>query len=266
MSQKLVELFARAKSENRALLIAYLPAGFPTVQMSHELIEALVNNGVDLIEVGYPYSDPLMDGPTIQSAVEIALVNGTKAKDVFAALKKVNDLGAAGVVMSYFSPIFKYGIVKFLDQLAEVGGAGVITPDLTPEEAELWLAEMNKQNLAQIFLVAPSSTDERIESITNKTSGFVYAASLMGVTGVKTAKTDMAKQLVARVRAQSDLPVAVGLGVNTPAQVKEIAQFADAVIVGSAFIKAVLEAPSEQAAILAVGELAAGLAAATSRD
>ena len=266
MSQKLVELFARAKSENRALLIAYLPAGFPTVQMSHELIEALVTNGVDLIEVGYPYSDPLMDGPTIQSAVEIALLHGTKAKDVFAALKKINDLGAAGVVMSYFSPIFKYGIVKFLDQLAEVGGAGVITPDLTPEEAELWLTEMNKQDLAQIFLVAPSSTDERIESITDKTSGFVYAASLMGVTGVKTAKTDMAKQLVARVRAQSDLPIAVGLGVNTPAQVKEIAQFADAVIVGSAFIKAVLEAPDEKAAILAVGELAAGLAAATSRE
>jgi tryptophan synthase alpha chain len=265
MSEKLEKLFAKAKSENRALLIAYLPAGFPTVQLSHQLIGALVKNGVDLIEIGYPYSDPLMDGPTIQSAVEISLQNGTKAKDVFTAITKIADLGAVGVVMTYFSPVFKYGTAKFLDQLAEAGGAGVITPDLTPEEAQSWLAEMIKHNLSQVFLVAPSSTDERIESITSKTSGFVYAASLMGVTGVKTAQTDLAKQLVARVRARSDLPIAVGLGVNTPAQVKEIAQFADAVIVGSAFIKIVLEAPSEQAAIKAVGELAAGLSAATSR-
>lgn len=265
MNAVLQQVFEKAAQEKRAVLIAYLPAGFPNVEMSHKLLEVLVQNGVDLIEIGYPYSDPLMDGPTIQTAVEISLAQGTKAKDVFAAVGKVASLGAAGVVMSYFSPIFKYGTKRFLTDLKAANGVGVITPDLTPEEASQWLTEAKDQDTAQIFLIAQSSTEDRIENISAQTTGFIYAASLMGVTGVKSAQTDMAKQLVDRIRSKTSLPIAVGLGVNTPEQVREIAKFADAVIVGSAFIKAVMDATDDAAALKAVGELAGALSAATKK-
>jgi tryptophan synthase alpha chain len=265
MNAELEQVFKKAAQENRAVLIAYLPAGFPNIEMSHKLLEVLVDNGVDLVEIGYPYSDPLMDGPIIQAAVEISLAQGTKAKDVFAAVNKVASLGAASVVMSYFSPIFKYGTKRFLADLKLANGVGVITPDLTPEEASDWLANAHEQDAAQIFLIAQSSTADRIQNIAAQTTGFIYAASLMGVTGVKSAQTDSAKELVDRIRTKTSLPIAVGLGVNTPEQVQELAEFADAVIVGSAFIKAVMDAADDAAALIAVGKLANALSAATKR-
>jgi tryptophan synthase alpha chain len=265
MNAELEQVFKKAAQENRAVLIAYLPAGFPNIEMSHKLLEVLVDNGVDLVEIGYPYSDPLMDGPIIQAAVEISLAQGTKAKDVFAAVNKVASLGAASVVMSYFSPIFKYGTKRFLADLKSANGVGVITPDLTPEEASDWLANAHEQDAAQIFLIAQSSTADRIQNIAAQTTGFIYAASLMGVTGVKSAQTDSAKELVDRIRTKTSLPIAVGLGVNTPEQVQELAEFADAVIVGSAFIKAVMDAADDAAALIAVGKLANALSAATKR-
>lgn len=265
MSNAIEDLFAKTKKENRAALIAYLPAGFPSQEESLALIDALVFNGVDLVEIGFPYSDPLMDGPIIQAAVQKSLDQGTKAKDVFAAVARVKAAGAVPVVMSYFSPIFRYGIEHFLTELVRHGGQGVITPDLIPDEAEDYLTKAKESGLSNVFLVAPSSTDQRIELVSKSAAGFIYAASLMGVTGVKTAQTQTVSELVARVRRHSELPVCVGLGVNTPEQVKEIAQFADGVIVGSAFVKAVLAAPDSRSAITAVGELAASLAAATKR-
>lgn len=265
MSNAIENLFKRTRTENRAALIAYLPAGFPSQEESLDLIDALVSNGVDLVEIGFPYSDPLMDGPIIQAAVQKSLDQGTKARDVFTAVARVKAAGAVPVVMSYYSPIFRYGSERFLSELVRHGGEGVITPDLIPDEAEDFLSSAKKSGIANVFLVAPSSTDLRVELVSKSATGFIYAASLMGVTGVKSAQTQSVSQSVARVRKYSDLPICVGLGVNTPEQVKEIAQFADGVIVGSAFVKAILTAPDPRSAITAVGQLAASLAAATKR-
>lgn len=257
--------FDAAKAANRAALIAYLPAGFPDVKTSIQIIHAMLNNGVDIIEVGYPYSDPLMDGPTIQTAVQICLDNGIKSKEVFEAVAEVNRAGGVGLVMSYFNPIFKFGIAEFLTQLKSAGGAGVITPDLIPDEATEWISSTQQLDVARIFLVAPSSTDERIKKITEQGNGFIYAASLMGVTGVKSAQTDQVKELVSRIKSSTEIPVAVGLGVSTPEQAKEIAQFADAVIVGSAFVRLILDAPNPAAAVAAVSGLAEGLSKAMAK-
>ena len=259
------QVFSEAKNQNRLALIAYLPAGYPNNELSHRLIDTLIENGVDLIEVGFPYSDPLMDGPIIQTAVQDALSKGTRAKDVFKAIDHAQQAGAAAVVMSYFNPIFKYGFNDFAKALASAGGAGVITPDLIPDEATEWIKQVNINKLDNIFLVAPSSTDERIRMVAENSTGFIYAASLMGVTGVKSAQIETVKNLVARIRKFTNKPIAVGLGVNTPDQVMEIAKFADGVIVGSAFIKAVSEASNDSDAVDVVARLASALAAATGK-
>jgi tryptophan synthase alpha chain len=248
-------VFAQAKSENRALLIGYLPAGFPTLGESVALVEAMYDGGVDLIEVGLPYSDPLMDGPVIQQAVDQALSNGATPQSVLTVVKAVSELGVVPVVMSYWNPIEQFGIEAFAYELRQAGGAGVITPDLTIEEGQPWIAAAGSQELAPIFLVAPSSTNERISRIAQVTQGFVYAASTMGVTGARDRVSNMAPQLVARVRASTDLPIAVGLGVSNGAQAAEIAKYADGVIVGSAFVKA-----ANAGGVAAVRELAMELA------
>ena len=183
MSSRLDELFVTVQAENRAALIAYIPAGFPSKAGCTKVIQALAAAGVDAIEIGFPYSDPVMDGPTIQEAAEISLKNGTEASDVFAALKVASDTGVAAVVMTYWNPIEKYGVDKFAEAIAAHGGSGVITPDLTVEESSSWLAASSTQSVSPIFVVAPSSSDERLAQVTSKTGGFVYAASVMGVTG-----------------------------------------------------------------------------------
>ncbi len=266
MTDAVASVFAKAAAENRAALIAYLPAGFPNKHDSFRLLDSLLANGVDLIEIGFPYSDPLMDGPIIQEAVQQSLEQGTKATDVFAAVQHVAEQGGTAVVMSYFNPIFRYGTKRFLDELIQSGGSGVITPDLIPDEARQWLEESKLRNVSNVFLVAPSSTQDRINLVANVATGFIYAASLMGVTGVKSAQIQTVTDLVARIRIHSNLPIAVGLGVNTPDQVAQIAQFADGVIVGSAFVKAVLQAPDMNAAVADVGRLAASFASATRRS
>jgi len=258
---KLHDAFDKAKSENRAALIAYLPAGFPTVEQGYDLMRAIVDGGADVIEVGWPYSDPLMDGPTIQRAAEMALANGARAADVINTAAVVADAGCVALVMSYWNPIERYGVDRFAGELAAAGGVGVITPDITPEEAGDWFAATDAHGIDRIFLVAPSSTDERLRVVADATTGFIYAASLMGVTGTRTSVSGAAETLVARTRVVSTLPIAVGLGVSTPAQAVEVAQYADGVIVGSAFVKAVLEAESHEAAVLAVRELACELSA-----
>ncbi len=259
------QAFARAREENRAALVGYLPAGYPDLATSIRLIEAMVAAGVDVVEVGLPYSDPLMDGPVIAQAADRALSQGTTTDDVLDVAAASAQTGAATVVMSYWNPIERFGLDRFADRLAAVGGSGVITPDLTPEEADAWQASTDARSLDRIFLVAPSSTPERIATVVSACSGFVYAASLMGVTGTRDSVSGDAESLVARVRAETDLPVAVGLGVSRGDQAASIAGFADGVIVGSAFVRAIADAPDTDAAVEAVGALAAELAAGVRR-
>ncbi|MEY4347972.1 MAG: hypothetical protein RIS43_391 [Actinomycetota bacterium] len=253
--------FDRAKAENRAALIAYLPAGFPTVEKCYDLVRAIVDGGADVVEVGWPYSDPLMDGPTIQRAAEMALENGAKAADVLNTVSVVADVGAVPLVMSYWNPIERFGVDEFASKLAAAGGVGVITPDIIPEESGEWFTATDAHDINRIFLVAPSSSPERLRIVADATTGFVYAASLMGVTGTRASVSSHAAELVAKTRAVTTLPIAVGLGVSTPAQAAEVAKYADGVIVGSAFVKAVLDAKSHEDAVIAVRQLASELAA-----
>jgi tryptophan synthase alpha chain len=252
------EAFAQEKSESRALLIGYLPAGFPTLAESIVLVKALCEGGVDLIEVGLPYSDPLMDGPVIQQAVDQALTNGATPESVLTVVKAVAEQGVVPVVMSYWNPIEQFGVENFARELKQAGGAGLITPDLTIEEGKPWIAAAAEYQVDPIFLVAPSSTNERIAQICRQTKGFVYAASTMGVTGARDRVSNMAPELVARVREYTDLPIAVGLGVSNGAQAAEIATYADGVIVGSAFVKAANAGGAQAVAELA-RELAKGV-------
>lgn len=260
------EVFEQARREGRAALIGYLPAGFPSVEGSVRLIAAMADAGVDAIEVGLPYSDPLMDGPAIQQAVDIALGHGTTTDVVLDVVGEVAQQGARPLVMSYWNPIERYGVDRFAARLADAGGLGVITPDLTPEEAGPWIAATDASGVARTFLVAPSSTDARIAVVAAATNGFIYAASTMGVTGERTSLGARAGELVLRTKAISDRPVAVGVGVTTGDHAREVAGYADGVIVGSAFIARVLAAPDLAAAEEAVrslaGELAAGVRAA----
>lgn len=261
----LEQAFAQARAQDRAALIGYLPAGFPDRATSIELIAAMVGAGVDIVEVGLPYSDPLMDGPVIAAAADQALAAGTTTDDVLDVVEATASTGAATVVMSYWNPIERYGVDRFAHRLAQAGGSGAITPDLTPEEAGPWRAATQAEGLDRIFLVAPSSTPPRIATVVEACSGFVYAASVMGVTGARSTVSDAAEGLVERVREATDLPVAVGLGVSTGQQASSIAGYADGVIVGSAFIRAVQQAPDTRAALEAVSTLAGELAAGVRR-
>jgi len=243
-----------------AKLIGYVPAGFPTIDGAKQIIKAMVDGGVDAIEVGFPYSDPVMDGPTIQAAADKSLANGTTASDVMETLKFAASLAPA-VIMSYWNPIEKYGVEKFASDMAAAGGSGTITPDLTIDEAGSWLSACKTNSLNSIFVIAPSTGDVRMEKVLNNCGGFVYAASLMGVTGARTEVSDAAKILVERARKFTQLPISVGLGVSTPEQAAGVAKYADGVIVGSAFINAVQQAPNLEAGLVAVKELAQRLKA-----
>ena len=253
----LADVFAQVRAENRAAFIAYYPAGYPTVDGSVDAIKAIVDAGADIVEVGLPYSDPMMDGPTIQEAANIALAEGFRIRDLFRVVREVTDAGGNCVTMTYWNPILQYGPEKFAEDFAAAGGLGAIIPDLLPEEAGRWLAAAEKHGLDTIFLVAPSSSNERIALTTAATGGFVYATSHMGVTGALSAVDSAAGVLVSRTREFTDLPVCVGLGVSNGEQAAEIAGFADGVIVGSAMIKAATTGRDELVAL--AGELAAGV-------
>jgi tryptophan synthase alpha chain len=254
------DVFARCRAEGRGALVGYLPAGYPTVDGSVELITAMVEGGCDVVEVGFPYSDPVMDGPTIQAAADLALRNGMRLRDLFGVVERVTAAGGAAVVMTYFNPVLRYGVGSFARDLAAAGGHGLITPDLVPDEAGEWLAASEEHGLDRIFLVAPSSSEERIASTAAASRGFLYATSTMGVTGAREAVASAAPELVARARAHTTMPIGVGLGVRSGDQAAEVASFADGVIVGSAFVTA-----AERAGADGVRELAAELAAGVRR-
>jgi len=254
--------FGKARAEGRAALVGYLPAGFPSVAGGIDAIRTLVEAGVDLVEVGLPYSDPVMDGPVIQRASERALAAGVRTADVLRTVEAVAGAGAPVLVMTYWAPVERYGVDRFARDLAAAGGAGLITPDLIPDEAGEWLAASDAHGLDRVFLVAPSSTDARLASTVAACRGFVYAAALMGVTGAREQVSAAAPALVSRVRAvSSTLPVGVGLGVRDGRQAAVVAGYADAVIVGSALVSTLLDAPDAHSGQAALRDLATELAA-----
>ncbi|WP_052367112.1 tryptophan synthase subunit alpha [Paraoerskovia marina] len=228
------------RDEGRAALIGYLPLGFPDVERSAEAALAMVEAGVDVVELGLPYTDPVMDGPTIQAAVDVSLNAGTRVRDVFGVVERVSAAGAPTLVMTYWNPVLRYGVGAFARDLAAAGGAGLITPDLIPDEGADWIAAADEHDLDKVFLVAPSSTTERLASTVAASRGFVYAASTMGVTGERATVGSRAEALVADTRAAGADLVCVGLGVSTPQQAADVARYADGVIVGSAFVRPLL--------------------------
>ncbi|MBT2405998.1 MULTISPECIES: tryptophan synthase subunit alpha [unclassified Streptomyces] len=265
--QLLSDTLAKAKSEDRAALVAYLPAGFPTVDGAIEAVKAVLAGGADVVEIGLPHSDPVLDGAIIQTADDIALRGGVKIADVLRTVREAHEAtGAPILVMTYWNPIDRYGVERFTAELAAAGGAGCILPDLPVQESALWREHAEKHGLATVFVVAPSSQDARLATITAAGSGFVYAASLMGVTGTRESVGNQAQDLVRRTRNTTELPVCVGLGVSNAAQAKEVAGFADGVIVGSAFVKLLLDAPDLPAGLAAVQALAGELAEGVRRN
>ena len=255
-----------AKDEGRAALVGYLPAGFPDVPGAVDALKAMVDAGCDVIEVGMPYSDPVMDGPTIQAAAQQALEGGVRTSDVLRTVEAVAATGAPVAVMTYWNPVERYGVQRFARDLAAAGGAGLITPDLIPEEAGEWITAADEHNLDKIFLVAPSSTDQRLVMTTGHCRGFVYATAVMGVTGARTSTSELAGPLVKRTRAVTDLPIGVGLGVSNGDQAAEVAAFADGVIVGSAFVRRLLDAGADRRTGLdSIAELTRDLAAGVRR-
>jgi tryptophan synthase alpha chain len=256
--------FDKARAQGRGTLVGYLPAGFPTVDGAIAAIRAMIDAGIDVVEVGFPYSDPVMDGPVIQRATEAALARGLHAADVIRTVDAVADAGVPVLVMTYWNLVDRYGVAAFARDLAAAGGAGLITPDLIPEEADEWLAASDQHGLDRVFLVAPSSTDRRLASTTAACRGFVYASSVMGVTGARDQTSDLAPSLVSRVRAaagEAALPVAVGLGVRDGAQAAEVVSYADGVIVGSALVRCLLDTADLDTGLAAVRGLTADLAA-----
>lgn len=255
--------FEAARAEGRAALVGYLPAGYPDVPGSAEALRVMVEAGCDVIEVGLPYSDPVMDGPTIQAAAQQALENGFRTRDVLTTVEAVAATGTPTVVMTYWNPVERYGVERFAADLASAGGAGLITPDLTPDVAPVWTEAADQHGLDKVFLVAPSSTDDRIAMTTAACRGFVYATAVMGVTGARTTTSGLAAPLVERAKrlAPAQLPVGVGLGVSTGDQAAEVAGFADGVIVGSAFVRVLLDHADDRAGGLrALAALTAELA------
>jgi tryptophan synthase alpha chain len=247
--------FSREKKTH----IGYLPAGFPTVDDGVRALTTLATNGCDAIEVGLPYTDPVMDGPAIQTANTIALRGGVRTDDVLWTVEQVAAATDVPVlVMTYWNPVEQYGIERFAARLGAAGGAGCVLPDLPVQQSELWRAAADRHGLASVFIAAPSSRDLRLGEIAAASSGFVYAASTMGVTGMR-AEVGGA-ELVDRIRAVTDLPVYVGLGVSNGDQAAEVARFADGVIVGSALVRRLLDAPDVDTGIAELGKLCAELA------
>ncbi|SKC51150.1 tryptophan synthase subunit alpha [Okibacterium fritillariae] len=229
----------KRRDEDRGALIGYLPAGFPTIDDSVEAAIAIARNGVDVIELGLPYSDPVMDGPVIQAATQQALANGFRLRDGFEAVRRITqEVDTPVLLMTYWNPVVQYGVERFADDLVESGGAGLITPDLVPDEGGEWIDASARTGLDRVFLAAPSSSDERLRQAIDASRGFVYAVSTMGITGARSDVDQAARTLVERLREAGVENTCVGLGISTAEQVREVNEYADGAIVGSALVKA----------------------------
>ncbi len=242
-------------------LLGYLPVGFPDLATSIDAAVALVENGVDALELGVPYSDPVMDGLAIQKATQAALAGGFRVRDVFTAVEAIRSrVDAPVLVMTYWNPVLQYGPDRFADALLNAGGAGLITPDITPDSAAPWIATSERTGLDRVFLAAPTSTDERIAETVAASRGFVYAVSTMGITGARHDVDAAARTLVGRLRAADAPNVCVGIGISTAEQVAEVLNYADGAIVGSALVTALAEH-----GVTGVGRTAAALAQGRTR-
>lgn len=231
-----------ANAERAGAVIGYLPAGYPDVQTSVDAAVALAENGVDVIELGLPYSDPVMDGPVIQRAAEESLANGFRVAQVFDAVHQITERANVPVlVMTYWNPVLRYGVERFADDLVAAGAAGLITPDLIPDEGAEWIRESERTGLDRVFLAAPSSSDARMQQAVESSRGFVYAVSTMGVTGAREGVDVAARTVVSRLRDAGVARTCVGLGISTAEQVSEVLEYADGAIVGSAFVRALAD-------------------------
>ncbi|NMM99706.1 tryptophan synthase subunit alpha [Bifidobacterium sp. DSM 109958] len=264
-------MFERLDNAGRPAFIGYLPYGFPDPEVSLKAFRTLVEHGVDAVEIGLPYSDPVMDGPVIQAASQIALNNGESINGVFRAVETVANAGGTPLIMSYWNLIYHYGVERFARDFENAGGAGLITPDLIPDEAGEWIEASDRHGLDRIFLVSPDSADERLEVVAKAARGFVYAASRMGVTGERNTLSSSPEQLVERTRRAGAGRVCVGIGVSTAEQAAKVGAYADGVIVGSALVHQLLDDSGRNALDEAEGlsrlaaktdELVAGVAGA----
>jgi tryptophan synthase alpha chain len=257
-SSRVADVIATRKAAGSGALVGYLPVGFPTLEESIDAAVVLAENGVDILELGLPYSDPVMDGTVIQRATQTALANGFKLHHGFEAVAAITSRANIPIlVMTYWNPVMQFGVQRFADELVAAGGAGLITPDLIPDEAREWLAVSDASNLDRVFLAAPSSTDARLQQAVDASRGFVYAVSTMGITGARSDVDSAARGLVARLRSVGATSACVGLGISSAEQVREVLEYADGAIVGSALVNALAEggvsALAKTASALAVG-------------
>jgi tryptophan synthase alpha chain len=250
-----------SRADRAGAFIGYLPVGFPDLETSIDAAVALVENGVDVLELGLPYSDPVMDGPVIQQATQAALEAGFRLHDAFTAVEAIrNRVDAPVLLMTYWNPVLQYGVDRFADDLVSAGGAGLITPDLTVDSGASWLEASDRTGLDRVFLAAPTSTDERLRLAVENSRGFVYTVSTMGITGARTDLDAAARKLVGRLRDVGATSTCVGIGVSTPDQIHEILGYADGAIVGSALVRALAED-----GVAGAARVAANLAAGTAR-
>ncbi|MGF2948052.1 tryptophan synthase subunit alpha [Microbacterium alcoholitolerans] len=255
---RVAEAIRKAHAAGRGAFVGYLPVGYPDLDTSIQAALTLARNGVDVIELGPPYSDPVMDGEVIQQATQHALANGFRMRDLFTAVKAITaETDVPVVVMTYWNPVMQYGVDRYADDLLAAGGAGLITPDITPEAAEEWIAASTRTGLDRIFLAAPTSSDERLDLVISSSTGFVYTVSTMGITGERAALDRAARTLVERMRARGETLACVGIGISNAAQIAGVTEYADGAIVGTALVKALrdggLDALAETTRALAGG-------------
>ncbi|MFV0320467.1 MAG: tryptophan synthase subunit alpha [Microbacterium sp.] len=250
----------RAHGEGRGAFVGYLPIGFPDLRTSIEAAVTLAENGADVLELGPPYSDPVMDGPVIQEATQLALARGFRLRDTFTAVREITSrVDVPVLVMSYWNPVFQYGVDRYADDLLAAGGAGLITPDITPEAAGDWIAASRRTGLDRVFLAAPTSSDERLDLVVENSTGFVYTVSTMGITGERAELDAAARTLVERLRAHGAERACVGIGISNAEQVTGVLEYADGVIVGTALVRALRDGGTEQLAAV-TRELVSGRA------
>ncbi|MET8816529.1 tryptophan synthase subunit alpha [Streptomyces sp. NPDC004549] len=259
------QVLARARADNRAALATYLPAGYPSQAQSLRILHRLAEVS-DVIELGWPYSEPTLDGPVIQRAAAQSLAAGFRVRHLLESIRSLATSPASVLVMAYFPPLYKYGLDRAARDLAQAGAAGVILPDLPIEEADAWLTAAQRVGLHTVFVVAPSTTDARLARICAAGGGMLYAPAVAGVTGSTGPLHDALPAFLQRLRAATDLPIGVGIGISTPAQAREVSRIADVTIVGSALIRTIDAANGPQQQADATVNLARTLAAGLPRS
>jgi tryptophan synthase alpha chain len=256
---RIESVFSRLRNK-RAALIPFAVAGDPDLRTTETLVLKMAECGADIIELGVPFSDPLADGRTIQAASQRALKNGVTLAETFHLAEKLKEISAPIVLMTYFNPVFRYGLKSFAEDCHGNGIDGVIIPDLPPEEAGPWIKEAKRFDLGTIFPIAPTSSPDRVKLASRYSRGFLYYVSITGVTGTRGTLPEALEQSVKQINGYSNKPVAVGFGISTPEQAREVSRFADGVIVGSAIVKMIEESLGRPDLVKRVGGFVVSLA------